>query len=393
MSNYPRFLREDNQVSQAKKIKVMQIIARMNVGGPAVIVADLMRGLDSGRYEQELITGYCDENEADYLDTVATDVSATRIAGLGRSISPLADLRAFLALVAKIKREQPDVIHTHTAKAGVLGRLAAILAGSKALRIHTFHGHLLHGYFSGWKVKLVVAIEKLLAKRTDSLIAVGNQVRIDLLSAGIGEARQYSTFFPGLPKPPKFNKSDERSRLGLSPEKIYCTYVGRLTQIKRPDRLLDVAAIASKELTNIHFLIAGEGELFESARARALREGLPITFLGWRSDIAQIFAASDIAILTSDNEGIPLTLIQAAQAGIPIIAPRVGSISDIVQDGVTGLLTKPNGDEMAKALKTLVIDTQLRESFGRSGKKHADQYFSIEKSLTEHGRLYDNSQD
>lgn len=392
MSNYPHFLREDNQVSQAKKIKVMQIIARMNVGGPAVIVADLMRGLDSNRYQQELITGFCDENEADYLETVATDISATRIAGLGRSISPLADLRAFLALVATIKRAQPDVIHTHTAKAGVLGRLAAILAGSRALRIHTFHGHLLHGYFTGWKVKLVIAIEKFLAKRTDHLIAVGNQVRTDLLAAGIGQAKQYSTFFPGLPKPDVFDKSQQRRKLDLQPEKIYCTYVGRLTQIKRPDRLLDIAAIASKELSNLHFLIAGEGELFESCQNRAMQEGLPITFLGWRSDVAQIFAASDIAILTSDNEGIPLTLIQAAQAGLPIIAPKVGSIADIVIDGETGLLTEPNSQEMTKAIKTLVEDTQLRHQYGQAGKQYADQYFSLDKSLSDHGSLYANSQ-
>jgi hypothetical protein len=171
-----------------KKVKVVQIIARMNVGGPAVIVADLMRSIDSSKVEQTLITGYCDENEADYLETVATDIKATRIAGLGRSVSLGADIRAFFALVAMIKKIAPDVIHTHTAKAGVLGRFAAILAGPRAKRVHTFHGHLLHGYFTGWKVKLVIAIEKFLAKRTDVLVAVGNQVKNDLLAAGIGKA-------------------------------------------------------------------------------------------------------------------------------------------------------------------------------------------------------------
>ena len=370
----------------------MQIIARMNVGGPAVIVADLMRGLDPNHFQQQLITGYCDENEADYLETVATDVHATRIAGLGRSISPLADLRAFFALISKIRSEKPDVIHTHTAKAGVLGRLAAMMAGSKALRIHTFHGHLLHGYFAGWKIKLVIAIEKYWAKHTNFLIAVGNQVRIDLLAASIGKESQYRTFFPGLPTPLMINKSDARSSLGLSPEKIYCTYVGRLTQIKRPDRLLDIAAIASKQAPALHFLIAGEGELFEKSKARAIAENLPITFLGWRSDIAQIFAASDIAILTSDNEGIPLTLIQAAQAGLPIVAPNVGSIADIVIDGTTGILTSPNSQEMAVAVLKLVHDVTRRKEFGEAGKIHADQYFSLNKSLTEHGLLYDISQ-
>lgn len=370
----------------------MQIIARMNVGGPAVIVADLMRGLDPARYNQELITGFCDENEADYLETVATDISATRIAGLGRSISPLADLRAFISLIVKIKKERPDVIHTHTAKAGVLGRLAAMIAGSRALRVHTFHGHLLHGYFAGWKISLVVAIEKYLAKHTDYLIAVGNQVRLDLLAAGIGREDQYRTFFPGLPKPDTFDKNSERAKLGLAPEKIYCTYVGRLTHIKRPDRLLEVATRTAKSHPNLHFLIAGEGELFLTSKARATAENLPITFLGWRSDIAQLFAASDLAILTSDNEGIPLTLIQAAQAGLAIVAPNVGSISDIVLDGKSGILTKPDSEEMAIAVGKLVDSAELRARYGEAGKIHADQNFSLAKSLADHGLLYDFSQ-
>ena len=379
-------------MESAGKIKVLQIIARMNVGGPAVIVADLMRGLDSSRFEQKLITGYCADNEADYLETVATDVRATRIGGLGRSISPMADARAFLKLIALIRRENPDVIHTHTAKAGVLGRLAAILAGSKALKVHTFHGHLLHGYFAGWKIKLVIAIEKFLATRTDILIAVGNQVRDDLLKVGIGRSEQYKVFYPGLPAPADIDRDEARKAIRLDLNAVYCTFVGRLTQIKRPDRLLDVVAACQARGLNLHFLVAGEGELFESSKARALHEKLPITFLGWRSDIDQLFAASDIAILTSDNEGIPLTLIQAAFAGIPIVAPRVGSISDIVIDGETGFLTSTQAGAMASALSALVTDEDLREELGSVGRAHAEKYFSLEKSLADHSSLYEISQ-
>ncbi|MBP6148347.1 MAG: glycosyltransferase [Candidatus Planktophila sp.] len=379
-------------MESAGKIKVLQIIARMNVGGPAVIVADLMRGLDSSRFEQKLITGYCADNEADYLETVATDVKATRIGGLGRSISPMADARAFLKLIALIRRENPDVIHTHTAKAGVLGRLAAILAGSKALKVHTFHGHLLHGYFAGWKIKLVIAIEKFLATRTDILIAVGNQVRDDLLKVGIGKSEQYKVFYPGLPAPADIDRDVARKNIGLDLNAIYCTFVGRLTQIKRPDRLLDVVAACQARGLDLHFLVAGEGELFESSKARALEEKLPVTFLGWRSDIDQLFAASDIAILTSDNEGIPLTLIQAAFAGIPIVAPRVGSIADIVIDGETGFLTSTQAGAMASALSALVTDEDLREELGSVGRVHAEKYFSLEKSLADHAALYEISQ-
>jgi glycosyltransferase involved in cell wall biosynthesis len=374
------------------RIKVLQIIARMNVGGPAVIVADLMRGLDKTRFDQVLITGYCDQNEADYLETVATDVKATRVGGLGRSISPMADLRAFFSLVALIRRERPDVVHTHTAKAGVLGRLATILSGSKAFRIHTFHGHLLHGYFAGWKVRLVISIEKFLATKTDVLIAVGNQVKDDLLAADIGEPDQYRVFFPGLPAPADIDPQEARKNLGLDAETIYCTFVGRLTQIKRPDRLLDVAAASVARNLDLHFLVAGEGELFESSKARAEKEKLPVTFMGWRSDIDQIFAASDMAILTSDNEGIPLTLIQAAFAGIPIVATNVGSIADIVVDGETGFLTSSQPGAMASALSALVTDEELRFELGSVGKAHAQRYFSLEKSLADHSSLYEVSQ-
>ena len=375
----------------AERIKVMQIIARMNVGGPAVIVAELMRGIDSSRFEQILITGYCDDTEADFLDEVATDIKATRIAGLGRSVSPIADFTAFLGLIKTIKTFKPDVIHTHTAKAGVLGRLASIIAGRGAIRIHTFHGHLLHGYFAGWKTKLVVLIEKFFAKRTHHLIAIGTEVKRELIAAGIGTASQYSVFFPGLPEPHTVSKTEIRKNLELDPTAIYCTFVGRLTQIKRPDRLLDVAAAMVKREVAIHFLIAGEGELFESSKARAAAEKLPVTFLGWRKDIDDLFAASDIAILSSDNEGIPLTLIQAAQAGLPILAPAVGSISDIVENDKTGFLTSPQPGAMASALSALATDEALRNRLGAAGKIHAHEFFSLERMLRDHTEIYNRS--
>jgi glycosyltransferase involved in cell wall biosynthesis len=375
----------------AERIKVMQIIARMNVGGPAVIVAELMRGLDANHFNQVLITGYCDETEADYLDLVATDIRATRIAGLGRSVSLIADLKAFIGLIRTIRKFNPDIIHTHTAKAGVLGRLASIIAGRGAIRIHTFHGHLLHGYFSGWKTKLVIVIEKFLAARTSYLIAIGNQVKKDLLGAGIGKPGQYSVFFPGLTEPHTASKAELRKELELDAQAIYCTFVGRLTQIKRPDRLLDVASEMVRRQVPIHFLIAGEGELFESSKARAQAESLPVTFLGWRKDISELFAASDIAILTSDNEGIPLTLIQAAQAGLPIVAPAVGSISDIVINDKTGFLTAAQPSAIASALSALAADSELRNRLGAAGKAHAHEFFSLGRMLRDHTDIYNAS--
>jgi len=371
-----------------KKVKVVQIIARMNVGGPAVIVADLMRSIDSSKVEQVLITGYCDSDEADYLETVATDIKATRIAGLGRSVSIVSDVRAFFALVAMIKKVAPDVIHTHTAKAGVLGRLAAILAGRSAKRVHTFHGHLLHGYFSGWKVKLVIAIEKFLAKRTDVLVAVGNQVKSDLLAAGIGKADQYRVFFPGLVEPAKISMEKARQQFDMAAGDIYVAYVGRMTAIKRPDRLLNTAAEIKARNLPVKFIVAGEGDLFEATKRDSERRELPVEFLGWRKDIGALFTASDIAILTSDNEGIPLTLIQAAQASLPIVATGVGSVGDIVVHEVNGYLVESEPAALADALQKLAIDPVLREIMGKAGRERASRYFSLEKMCTDHTELY-----
>jgi glycosyltransferase involved in cell wall biosynthesis len=231
-------------------------------------------------------------------------------------------------------------------------------------------------------------IEKFFAARTSVLIAIGSKVRDDLVAAGIGRANKYRIFFPGLPAPKPIAKATAQSSLGISAETLYITFVGRLTQIKRPDRLLDVAKECKSRGLDLRFLVAGEGELFESSKARCLREDLNVTFFGWRNDIDQIFAASDIAILTSDNEGIPLTLIQAAQAGLPIVATNVGSISDIVISESTGYLTAPKAAAMADAIEKLVRDGQLRKMMGDAGKARATQYFSLERMIKDHSDLY-----
>ena len=220
------------------------------------------------------------------------------------------------------------------------------------------------------------------------LIAIGSKVKDELIAAGIGKAGKYQVFFPGLPTPKALSQTDAQNSLGVSTQTLYITFVGRLTQIKRPDRLLDVANECKQRGLDLRFLVAGEGELFESSKARAEREQLNITFLGWRSDIAQIFAASDIAILTSDNEGIPLTLIQAAQAALPIVATDVGSISDIVISESTGYLTSKSASDMADVIEKLVRDAQLRKIMGEAGKARAVQYFSLERMLKDHADLY-----
>jgi glycosyltransferase involved in cell wall biosynthesis len=373
------------------RVKVLQVIARMNVGGPAVLVADLMRNLDSSVFETRLVTGYCDENESDYLDEVADDVAAVRILGLGRSVSPLKDLGAFFLLIKEIRRFKPDVIHTHTSKAGVLGRLAGVIARPQAKRIHTFHGHLLHGYFSSPKTQLVILLERFLGLITHKFVAIGNIVKNDLVQVGIAQNSKFEVIFPGLQELDKFIQADARSVLGLDPSKKYLVFVGRLTSIKRPERLIDLARFIKDRHPESWLLIAGAGELLTSLSAQAQREALPATFLGWRKDIGSILSASDIAVLCSDNEGIPLTLIQASQAGLPIVSTDVGSVRDIVINGTTGLLTEVSSKGLIEGVSALLDDPVLGQILGKAGQERAREFFSSRAMVEHHERLYSQS--
>ena len=243
------------------RTRVLRIIARMNVGGPAVQISGLMRGLDLDRYDHRLITGFCAPDEADYLETQAPDVPATRVSGLGRAIDARDDLRAFVDLKRIIREFDPHIIHTHTAKAGVVGRLAAITSKTDARLVHTFHGHLLHGYFSPAKSKAVTAVERQLARRSTALVSVGQQVRDDLLAAGIGRADKFRIIPPGLSLPPLPDKHKARDLFGIPPDSFVIAFVGRITQIKRPDRYLEVVRSISKTTDRAHFLVAGAGDL------------------------------------------------------------------------------------------------------------------------------------
>jgi glycosyltransferase involved in cell wall biosynthesis len=369
----------------------MLVIARMNVGGPAVLVADLMRNLDHQKFSTVLVTGYCDENESDYLDEVAQDVLAIRIPGLGRSVSPLKDLTAYFLLIREIRKFKPDVIHTHTAKAGVLGRIAGLIARPQAKRVHTFHGHLLHGYFSPSKTRLVILLEKVLELITYRFIAIGNTVRNDLVRAGIGRDSKFEVIFPGLQELDRYPKSDAQSTLGLDPSKKYLAFVGRLTTIKRPDRLIDLARFIKDNHPDSWLLIAGAGELLDTLSAQVKKDLLPVTFLGWRKDIGIILSASDVAVLCSDNEGIPLTLIQASQAGLPIVSTGVGSVSDIVINGTTGLLTEVSSKGLIQGVSTLLNDPALGKRFGKEGQERAKEFFSSQAMVEHHQRLYSQS--
>ena len=369
-------------------IRVMRIIARMNVGGPAVQVSGLMRGFNSVDFDHRLYTGFCAADEADYLDTVATDVKAIRIEGFGRRVSVGGDVKAFVSLVKEIRSFKPHVIHTHTAKAGFLGRIASIVSLQPSIRVHTFHGHLLNGYFGPFKRSLVVMAEKVLAIFTHQLLAVGDKVRQDLLAAGIGNLKKFGLMPPGLEIGQLPNKLISQEEHGLTSSRLQCAFIGRVTQIKRPDRFLDVVSEVKRRGVALGFFMAGDGELLETCRERIAREDLPVKILGWQSDIEQVLSAAAIVVLTSDNEGTPLSLIQAGMAGLPVVTTRVGSVPEVVLDGVTGIITSLDVQEIADALEKLANSSELRAQMGSAAQKFTLANFGVKRLVHDHEELY-----
>jgi glycosyltransferase involved in cell wall biosynthesis len=347
-----------------------------------------MRGFNKLEFDQRLFTGFCSIDEADYLETVAIDVKARRINGLGRRINLFGDLTAFFSLLREIREFNPDIIHTHTAKAGFLGRLAAILAAPRSIRIHTFHGHLLNGYFGPSKRFLVVIAEKILALVTHRLLAVGDKVRLDLLSAGIGSQSKFELMPPGLSLNPLPGKFESRDVYDLNFEGIQCAIIGRITRIKRPDRFLDVVSEIKKRGVAIDFFMAGDGELLESCKKRIAQEDLPVKVLGWQTNIERVLAAADIVVLTSDNEGTPLSLIQAGMAMLPVVTTRVGSVPEVVLDGVTGIITNLDVQEIADALEKLANSAELRSQMGSSAQEFTLANFGVKRLVSDHEVLY-----
>ncbi len=374
--------------SNQTPIRVMRIIARMNVGGPAVQVSGLMRGFNPHDFDHRLFTGYCADDEADYLDTFAIAIQATRVQGLGRRISIGGDITAFLSLVKEIRSFKPHIIHTHTAKAGFLGRIASIASLHPSIRVHTFHGHLLNGYFGPLKRRLVIFVEKFLAIFSHQLLAVGDKVRQDLLAEGVGNLKKFGVMPPGLEIGKLLNKKASKEFFGVSVDSLQCAFIGRVTQIKRPDRFLDVVSEVKRRRLDVEFFMVGNGDLLEVCRSRIAGQGLPVKVLGWQSDIEKVLSAADIVMLSSDNEGTPLSLIQAGMASLPVIATRVGSIPEVVLDGKTGIITSLDVQEISNALQKLAKNSALRDQMGAAAKEFTLANFGVNRLVQDHEELY-----
>jgi glycosyltransferase involved in cell wall biosynthesis len=371
-----------------RRLRVLRVIARMNVGGPALQVSGLIRGLDPMRFEHRVLAGRVGPDETDFAALRAPDLPLIDAPDLGRSVRAASDVRALSHLVREMRQFRPDIVHTHTAKAGALGRLAAAVSGVPAV-VHTFHGHLLRGYFSPAVTRAVVQTERALARRSDRLVAVGGHVRDDLLAARIGKPQQYVVVAPGLELPAPPSRAAARAVLDLPHDAPVVTLVARLTQVKRPDRFLEVARAVVARHPDVVFAVCGDGELLAQLRQRAAPLGERVRFLGWRGDVETVYAATDVALLTSDNEGMPVSLIEAALSGVPAVTTDVGSACEVVAHGETGLVVDASVTALRDAVERLLSDAALRQAMGAAAAPRARALFGVQRLVADTEHLYE----
>lgn len=373
----------------------MRIIARLNVGGPALHATLLTESLDPARYESVLVCGDIEGDEGSYLDLHGRgDVRFVRVAALGRQIRGLRDLAALSQLIRLMRKFKPDIVHTHTAKAGTLGRLAARLAGVPVV-IHTYHGHVFHGYFSSVVTRVFLFIERFLARLSTRLLTVSPTVRRELLELGIGTPERLIVLPLGLDLE-RFRrghtlKGELRTELGLDVSTPLVGIVARLVPIKDHDTFLKAAALVAARHARARFLIVGDGERRAELEAlsRSLGIGDRVMFLGWRRDLDRIYADLDVVALTSQNEGSPVSLIEAMTAQCAVVSTSVGGVPDLIQDRVDGLLVPPGRAEVvAQALHELLADPVLRRSLGLAAGAKAYPAYSASRLVDDMDRLY-----
>ena len=381
---------DDSRAHGHPGIRVVRIIARMNLGGPAHNVALLTAGLRDAGYDTLLVVGRVPAGEESAMD-LATRRRARlqQVPHLGPELRPLRDLRALGALMRLLRRERPQILHTHTAKAGLLGRLAAILAVRPVpALVHTYHGHVLEGYFGTLQTAVFRAAERTLARRTDCLIAVSPQTRDDLIRLGVGTSVQFRVVRIGLDLDPfvavgEDTRRTAREELGFPEQAVVALWTGRFVPVKRVDRLLRAFAAARSEVPELRLALVGDGPLRSELESLAAALGVDrhVLFLGYRPHLVGVVAASDIAVLSSDNEGTPVALIEAAAAARPAVATDVGGVSDVVT-AETGLLSRRE-DEAALAanLARLARDPDERARMGEAGRRHVTVRFDAAQLL------------
>lgn len=374
--------------------RVLRVIARLNIGGPAIHATLLHDRLDRARFHSTLVTGTEEANEGNYLALHGRSADVEIIPDLGREIRPFRDVRTLSRLVALMRRLRPDIVHTHTAKAGAVGRAAAIIAGVPVV-LHTFHGHVLRGYFSPAKTAVYKGIESTLARKTDRLLAVTTRVRDELIALGVGRSEQYQVVPLGFDLAPLLRaegrRGELRAELGLGTAPIV-TIVARLVPIKAHEVFLATAVHVRAQAPEARFLIVGDGEvrgaLESQVDALGLREA--VRFLGWRADIDRLYADTDVAVLTSRNEGSPVALIEAMASGLAVVSTDVGGVADVVEHGVTGWLAPMDDAEgLARHVVTVLRDPAAARAMGARGRVRVADAYGADRLVADVERLYD----
>jgi glycosyltransferase involved in cell wall biosynthesis len=367
------------------------------MGGPAH-QASLLSGrrLDPARYETLLIHGSVPPGEESLAELAQEEGASTEfVEELGRPVSPFDDLRALARLRTIARRFRPHLVHTHTAKAGFLGRVVALSLRPRPAVVHTYHGHVLEGYFTPPVNRAYRSLEAFLSRFSDSLIGVSDATVDDLVRLRVAPRERFQIVPLGLDLDPFAQVSDRdgqglRAQLGLGGDDLVCTYVGRLVTIKRLDVLIGGFARAREVDQRLRLVIVGDGELRPSLERMVNRLGVTsaVTFLGYRRDLPPIIAATDIAVLTSASEGTPVSLIEAGAAGRPAVASAVGGVPEVVIPE-TGLLFPP-GDERAlgRALLRMADDSQLRVEMGRRARDHVLVRYSVARLVADIDALY-----
>jgi glycosyltransferase involved in cell wall biosynthesis len=382
-------------------LRVIRIIARLNIGGPARHVTILNRGLQKRDYETLLVYGTSGPAEGD-LEELTKGLPTLRVPELGRRIHFASDLRAFARLLRLLFTWRPDVVHTHTAKAGALGRAAAWVYNRtrrkrrRALVVHTFHGHVLEGYFGPFGGRLVRGAERLLALATDRIIAISESQRVDLVTrfaictddkaAVVPLGLDLDDLLAIVPGRPSL-----RPELAIPPHAFVVGYIGRLVSIKDVPLLMKAFAIVAEREREAHLLIAGDGPLREDLErlAQRLSVACRVHFTGWVGDLPRFYATCDLIALTSLNEGTPVALIEAMASGIPTVATAVGGVPDVVVDGQTGTLVKSRDPaDFATAIDALVRNEPRRQAMGLRARQVARERFGSDRLISEIDQLY-----
>lgn len=381
-------------------IRVMRVIARLNMGGPALHVSYLTRGLDELGYRTTLVAGHISHGEGS-MTYVAEGlaVQVVDIPSLGRDIAPLDDVRSVRRLAELIRRERPHILHTHTAKAGAIGRTAARLAGGSRppIVVHTYHGHVLRGYFGGVVTEAYRQIEKGLASHTDRLVAVSPEVRDDLVSLGVAPASKFEVIRLGidldarLAGEPGAADLDYREVLGVPRDALVVGWIGRMTAIKRVPEVVRAFAALRARGVDARLCLVGDGPTRAEAERMAHELGVvrDCLFLGYHRDVAPFYRFFDTLILLSGNEGTPVVAIESLAAERPVVSTDVGGVSDVVAHGVDGFLV-PLDDVEATAdrLEELARDPARRAAMGRAGRERVLPRYAVSRLVSDVDDLY-----